>query len=328
MKEIFPEAEYQLRLLPPQHPAWHAEEPVDPELVRRLEGIDVGCRTSVIFCPQDLSCYWELARPGRARKLSKDVQAQVDAARSVGINVLAYATNRELKYKFELFAKNRPAAAPDDFDRGKLYVARLQHPGGCNAAPGALVNLMQVAGDKLKIRVSTDAREIGISDPQLFHYHLVFMQGRHNFRLTPPERKQLKAYLERGGMLFADSICSSKDFSEAFRREMKTLLPEQPLERIAVNHPLFGTEFGGADLSKVSRRQLQASGAKGPVTTQVRQGEPYLEGIKSGDRYAVIFSPYDVSCALENHESLECEGYIRADAAKIGLNVLVYSLHQ
>jgi hypothetical protein len=53
-----------------------------------------------------------------------------------------------------------------------------------------------------------------------------------------------------------------------------------------------------------------------------------LEGIKLGDRYAVVFSPYDISCALENHASLECEGYIRQDAARIGINVVMYSLHQ
>ncbi len=68
--------------------------------------------------------------------------------------------------------------------------------------------------------------------------------------------------------------------------------------------------------------------ATGPLVSQVRQREPYLEGLKLGDRYAVIFSPLDISCALENHESLDCEGYTRQDAARIGLNVLLYSFHQ
>ena len=57
--------------------------------------------------------------------------------------------------------------------------------------------------------------------------------------------------------------------------------------------------------------------ANGPLRSQVREGEPVLEGVKLGDRWAVIFSPYDISCALENRESLECEGYTRKDAARI-----------
>ncbi len=53
-----------------------------------------------------------------------------------------------------------------------------------------------------------------------------------------------------------------------------------------------------------------------------------LEGLKIGDRYAVIFSTYDLSCALERQDTMECQGYTRDDAARIGLNVLLYSLQQ
>ncbi len=328
MTEVFPEEEYRLRLLPPEHPIWHAEEPVDPQYVRPLWGIDIGCRTSVVFCPQDLSCYWELARPGRRQQLPQKVEAEVDAVNAIGANVLAYATNRELKFKFEHFAAALSDAPQDNFDRGKLYVAKLVHPGGCNAAPGALPNLLRLAGEKLELRVNTQPRDVAMTDPQLFQYHLVFMHGRHNFRLTPQERQQLRTYLERGGMLFADAICSSREFNEAFAREIGGLIPDHHLERIAPGDPLFSSRYGGDELSSVERREPQRAAVGGPLKSQVRAGEPYLEGLKLGDRYAVIFSPFDVSCALENHESLECEGYTRKDAARIGLNVLLYSFHQ
>ncbi|MEX2114746.1 MAG: DUF4159 domain-containing protein [Pirellulales bacterium] len=328
MDDVFPEPEYQLRLLPPEHPVWRAEQPVDARYVRPLWGIDIGCRTSVVFCPADLSCYWELARPGREDRLPARVREEIEACRAIGINVLAYATNRELKYKFDFFTTADADAPKDDFERGKLYAARLLHPGGCNAAPGALANLLQTAGEKLQLRVDTQPRELAITDPKLFHYHLVFMHGRHDFRLTPAERKQLRAYLERGGMLFADAICSSREFSEAFTREMAAVFPEQPLARIPAKDPLFTTTYGGDDLSLVGRREPQRGAADGPLRSQVSQVEPYLEAIKLGDRYAVIFSPYDLSCALENHESLECAGYTRKDAARIGLSVLLYSLYQ
>lgn len=328
MSEVFPEPEYGLRLLPPEHPIWRAEETVNPEFARPLWGIDIGCRTSVVFCPDDLSCYWELARAGRQQRLPERVRNEVTATTSIGINVMAYATNRELKYKFDFFTGAAPAAPQDDFDRGKLYVARLQHPGGCNAAPGALANLLRTAGEKLKLRVDEQARELSITDPQLFRFHVAFMHGRHSFRLTPQERKQLRTYLDRGGMLFADAICSSKEFSEAFRRELAEVFPEAQLARIPVSDPLFTPQFGGDDLAQVARREPMRAAANGPLRSQIREGEPVLEGVKLGERWAVIFSPYDISCALENRESLECEGYTRKDAARIGLNVLLYSFHQ
>ena len=328
MEDVFPEQEYKLRLLTPDHPIWHAEEPVNPEHVRPLWGIDLGCRTSVVLCPDDLSCYWELSRPGRGHTLPEQIAAQVTAANSIGINVLAYATNRELKYKYDVFQAPKPQAPTDSVDRGTLHVARLAHGGGCNSAPGALINLMRIAGQQLKIRASGEPIELAILDPKLFDYHVVFMHGRRNFRLTPKEQTQLRTYLERGGMLFADAICSSPEFNDAFRREMAAIFPDRPLARIAITHPLFSPQFGGQDIRKVERRQPENRSARGPVQTPVRQVEPVLEGIKLGERYAVILSPYDVSCALENHESLDCAGYVRKDAARIAINVLLYSLHE
>jgi hypothetical protein len=187
---------------------------------------------------------------------------------------------------------------------------------------------MKVAADQLKIRVDNDVHDLSLTDGSLFNFSIVFMHGRHSFRFTPAERKQLRAYLERGGVLFADSICSSKEFTNAFRNEMKVLFPEQPLKRIPVKHPLFTTELGGYDLSTVARRQPESHEPGAPMKVKELKVEPDLEGVMLDDRYAVIFSSFDLSCALESHDTLECEGYTRKDAARIGLNVLLYGLHQ
>ena len=99
---------------------------------------------------------------------------------------------------------------------------------------------------------------INISDENLFRYHLVFMHGRHDFRLTDAEREQLREYLERGGTLLADSICASKPFTAAFRRELAAALPGHALERIPPDDPLFTTAYGGFDIRQVSLRDPQA----------------------------------------------------------------------
>ncbi len=135
MSEIFPGSEFKLRPLPKEHPIWHAEEPVDPDHWRDLWGIDVGCRTSVVYSPQDLSCQWELSKPGRELQAPQAILDDIAAANTIGINVLAYATNRELRYRYDQFTSTK-VESEDKFERGKLYVANVQHPGGCDAAPG------------------------------------------------------------------------------------------------------------------------------------------------------------------------------------------------
>jgi hypothetical protein len=62
------------------------------------------------------------------------------------------------------------------------------------------------------------------------------------------------------------------------------------------------------------------------LTARVTTVEPYLEGLKWDDRYVAIFSPYDLSCALENSQSLECKGYLRDDAVRIATNIVLYAL--
>ena len=42
--------------------------------------------------------------------------------------------------------------------------------------------------------------------------------------------------------------------------------------------------------------------------------------------YGVIFSKYDLSCALELHDALECPGYSQEDAVRISLNIVLYSM--
>ena len=109
---------------------------------------------------------------------------------------------------------------------------------------------------------------------------------------------------------------------------MAAIFPNRKLERIAVGDPLLSTVYGGFDLRTVSRRDPEATAPGRPLEAAVHKVPPDLEGVKLGDRWGVVFSPFDLSCALEKRDSLECRGYLREDAARIGLNVVLYSLQQ
>ena len=335
--EIFPEPEYRLNLLPPEHPAWNAEEIVPPGLQRPLLGVDYGCRTSLIYAPAtdgeakggmpSLSCLWELGGPARKR-LPPAVLREVEAALAIGTNVLAYATNRELKRNDELFDVAPPADAPArQFERGQLAIGKLRHAGQCDAAPAALANILRAAARETGIRVDDVPALIDPADEALFDYHLVFMHGRQAFAFDASRRERIGQFLERGGTLLADSVCASTAFTAAFRQEIAQILPGKPLEEIPADDPIFTAgEYGGYDIREVTIRE--PAGGDGPLGVRKRQTTPRLEGIRLGDRWAVIFSPYDLSCALEKQNSMECSGYGRDDAEKIALNIVLYSLHQ
>lgn len=332
VEAVFPEPEYRLRQLRPEHPVWRMEELVraDSPYVGSLWAVEYGCRTCVVLCDRDLSCYWELDNPASSTEYPDPVAERIADARTVGLNVLAYATNREPRGKEQQFVQRL-----EDFEvdgpgsRGVIEVAKISHTGGCDDAPGALANLLRAAGEgEVRLRVSTDSPLIGPADAALRRYHFAFMHGRRDFQFTRAERRELRTYLENGGTLLVDAICASRPFTDAFRRELSEAFDGRPLEKIAADDPLLTRAYGGFDIRRVQLRDPQPTGDDEPLVARVRERAPQLEGLKLGERWAVIFSPYDLSCALERHEAVECRGYRRDDAARIGLNVLLYSINQ
>src|SRR5690606_30829945 len=82
MAELFPDLP--LRLLPPDHPIWYAEQRVPAEHMRELYGIDSCCRTGVVYCPGELSCFWELASPRQFNDYPAPIKSEVQAVLAIG----------------------------------------------------------------------------------------------------------------------------------------------------------------------------------------------------------------------------------------------------
>lgn len=326
MQELFPDST--LRLLPAEHPIWFAEREVDPEHLPPLFGVDACCRTSIVYCPQDLSCRWELDRGPRKTDYPAAVQQEIEAFMAIGANVLAYATNRQLKDKLDrprILVADASAQPPA---RGTLVVPNLLHGGGSEDAANALPNLLRVVEAEVDLRLSTDAHQISPTDPRLFEYPIIFFHGRRDFRWTPPERSALAMYLRRGGFLFGNAICASPEFSDALRREIRAAVPEAQFVRVSPDHPLLRRDYGGKDLPTVTLRDPQLRAAGDPLKARLTRIRPWLEAVEIDGRIAVVFSPYDISCAMENHASLDCKGYLTEDAAALGTNILLFALQQ
>ena len=338
MQLVLPEPGYELQLLEQNHPIWMAEFSIEPEQMRPIEGINFGCRTSVVYVPKSmdgtrlrpsLSCLWEVAQIfDRGTKYSASVQRQIDAGLGIGLNILAYATNRELKFKEEVAeAVGKRLNAAED-RRGRIFLGLLEHGGGANAAPHAIPNLLQWSALHLGLPVDIRTDLIEPASPELLNYPIVFVHGRSAFQWTDDQRTQLRKYIENGGFLFGSAICSSKPFADSFKAEMKRMFSDRPLEAVTPDDPLWSEEYGGFRIRTLQLRLPEQAPGKKMVVSE-RTVVPELQGIRFGDRLAVVFSPHDVSCALEKANTLECKGYSQESAMQLTVNVLLYALeHQ
>ena len=53
---------------------------------------------------------------------------------------------------------------------------------------------------------------------------------------------------------------------------------------------------------------------------------PHLEGIKIDGRWVVVYSKYDIGCALEGHKSTDCLGHTRESALQLATAAVLYAL--
>jgi hypothetical protein len=324
---IYASGDAQLKRLPPEHPIYRAEYPLDPEGTE-LWGVDFGCRTSFVYSPQDHSCLWDKWAFQPVPKRTPQFNALLLRSMRVGVNVVAYATGREPYDKLD--APQEEAAAggtPDKIERGLLQVAKLRHTGDWDAAPRALHNVLVALNRTSGSLASEHQKNLVPSDENLRSYPLAYLHGRSAFQFSPQEIGKLREYLNGGAVLFADACCGSPQFDQSFRKLVQQLFPDQKLERIPITHELFSQGIG-FDIRKVKRRIPQSGNLTDPLDPTLREGEPYLEGIQIKGRYCVIYSKYDLSCALERQASVACAGYDHHDAVRIAVNVIRYALLQ
>jgi hypothetical protein len=312
IKELF---DNELEPLADEHPIWSAWAPIKPDSCPyKLEGLQQGCKTVAILSPQDLSCLWEA---------NQRETPQGSMAFRLGANIIAYATGMDLPparlTQVEVF---RTEKDPKSVPRGFLKAAQLRHGGDWQPAPKAMRNLMQQLREKAGLDVALQTEPIllrNVKLPSFMKFKFLYLHGRKEFSFGDADLEKLRTNLEANGILLADACCGSPAFDRSFRAFVKGLFPAKALERIPLTDELFSKEVNGG--KAITSVRCRREGEK-----EYKDVPPYLEGIKVDGRWVVIYSKYDLGCALEKHQSSDCQGHDYESAVKIGSAVVLYWL--
>ncbi|KAA5539602.1 DUF4159 domain-containing protein [Roseiconus nitratireducens] len=318
-----------LERLPTSHPIWSAERTVDIDAMPNgfwVYGVQACCRTAVFYVPQSLTCRWELGDVLYERGPADDpVRRQIDHSIRLGQNLVAYATGRELKDKLDnpivLRADSLPTA-----QRGTTRIARLDVGAGGEDARRALPNVSTLIRDQAQIPVSVPEDSVGFTDADLAEVTVLWIHGRREFELSSEQREVLKNFLDRDGVILGTAICGNEAFAASFRREIAGLLGGEAMRPMPADHPMLTDQYFGYNLRSVTIRRPSRGGQGQSIRRQT--GPPLLEYAEVGGIVGVVFSPLDLSCALESLNSVQCPGYATEDAAKIVTNVVQMALYQ
>ncbi|MFW5840575.1 MAG: DUF4159 domain-containing protein [Planctomycetota bacterium] len=129
---------------------------------------------------------------------------------------------------------------------------------------------------------------------------ILFITGHEFPEFTDRQEKQLKAFVESGGTIFAEACCGSDPFAAGLRKLTARLWPEYPLRALPKNHPVFASYY---DLEETFA----------------------LEGMDVGCRTGLFFAPRAVSALWEMQDLVQDGRNLSEQAFKLGTNMAAYA---
>lgn len=191
------------------------------------------------------------------------------------------------------------------------HLARLKYGGGGDwySGPTMLPNLAKRLRADLGLDVCAEERVVALLDGNLYAHPILFMTGHGNVAFSEEERRALREYLLRGGLLFADD---NYGLDSSFRREMKALFPNHALAPLGAAHPVFTAHHRMTALPKVHQHDGKRATAY---------------GIEVEERTLVFYSyESDLGNGWEDPEVHKDPPALRDQALRMGVNVVAWFL--
>jgi len=273
-----------------------------------LEGIYIGCRLAVLYSPADLTCGWD------GHDHPRGLRVVIDEARQIGANYITYLLGSFQLGRF--LSSTKVYHEQEEASRDSFVLGQIVHDGDWDPDPSAVHNLLKAARETSTIEVKFKREDVRLSQPEALAHPLLYMTGHHDFHFSDAEVERLRGYLQAGGLLLSDACCGRLSYDAAFRREMRRVLPDEQLEMLPADHPVYHSV---QDIKAVQYTPLVEKDV-GHMTT------PSLEGITLNGKLAVLHSRFDLGDGWEMFPHAFSRGYDSDSALKIGVNVLAYAL--
>ena len=184
-----------------------------------------------------------------------------------------------------------------------------------NATPNDVNNLLKGMKAQTDANFQMDIRTLGqvSADPE--KNPVLFRTGHYHFSYTPAERAKLRKYLLDGGMIIYNTGLGSKPFYDSVVAELKLIFPEQPLQKLTPDHPIFHSHY---DVDRVEyTKAVAASGYRG--------NEPWFDGIEVNCRVVALVSRWCMAVGWQGEVKDEWQAYKPESAFRLGVNILSYA---
>lgn len=167
---------------------------------------------------------------------------------------------------------------------------------------------------ELKKRTGIDVKprpvELSLDEDSIFQHYFLFINGHIPIVLSEKERSALRKFVLNGGFVFAND---DYGLDESFRKEMKVVFPEYPLQEIAFSDPVYHCFYQFKNgLPKIHEHYT---------------GAPKAYGIFINKRIALFYNyNSDIADGWDFPEVHNDTAENREAAFRMGVNIVMYSL--
>ena len=130
----------------------------------------------------------------------------------------------------------------------KLAVLKYNGGGDYYANPTSLPNLVQFCNGTLGMKINKDVPYVDATSKDIFEYPFVHMTGHGNVVFNAQEIDNLRTYMLSGGFLHIDDNYGMDTY---IRTQLKRIFPNNSLEELPSNHPIFHQKFDFDGLPKI-----------------------------------------------------------------------------
>ncbi len=274
-----------------------------------LEASGIGCRAAVIYTGgYDCSCGWDgHIHPHGRRVVPRD-------ARNLGANIMTYCL---ATYELGRFlSTERVYHQAGDPTRDQLVIAQVVHDGDWDTQPTSLAVLLKHLAENTTVEVKFSKENVDLTHIDAFAHPILYMTGHEDFTLKAEEVANLRRYLAAGGVLFANACCGREGFDQAFRREIKRVLPDRDLAPLPAEHPVYASVYPIREVHYTPLVEHEHPGL----------ARPPLEGIPLENQLRVIYSRYGLVNGWSGAPNPYARGVEGDDALRLGINVLVHAM--
>ena len=316
---IFPQR--RLAVMEMDSPLFHAYFNISQMRVRKdkdpfqnklpfLECVYLGCRPAIIFSPIDLNCGWDVVN----NPIEGGVLYHQDDALALGVNVITTVL-ANFQYA-RAYGSEKIYHQQGKQTRDQLVIAQIVHNGDWDPTPHALPNLMKYIQNNTTLNVQFKRETIDLGNVDIYKHPVLYMTGLRKFELSKVQQTRLRSYLTNGGVLLADAAAGRNAFDQAFRAQIKKVLPSAKLEPIPADSAVFQMPYKvrTVDFTDIVKAQNPS------------MNTPQLLGIKIDGQWAVVYSPLSLSNGWEQLGFAYNRGYADTDALRLGVNLFAYAL--